>query len=98
LVASYESTAIEIALWMESGKIPGGGRAGVGKAPTRSLPPSESIASCYFDGSFTFRAPLPMGADPPQFERMLFLLDGAGLAIAQLGGPRELFPLVRPAP
>jgi len=98
LVAAYESTASEVALWMESGWIPGGGRAGPGQAPTRSLPPSESIASCYFDGRFTFRGPLPPGAVPPHFERMLFLLDGAGHEVAEFGGARQLYPLVRPAP
>jgi len=98
LVAAYESTAMEIALWMESGKIPGGGRAGLGQAPTRSLPPSESIASCYFDGSFTYRGHPPQGGVPPRFERMLFLLDGAGLEVAEMGGTRQLYPLVRPAP
>ena len=82
---------------MESGRIPGGGRAGTGQAPTRSLSPSESIASCYFDGTFTFRDPLPKGAPPPQFERMLFLVDSAGRVRAVMGGTRQLFPLVRPA-
>jgi hypothetical protein len=98
LVAAYESTALEISEWMESGKIPGGGRAGAGQAPTRSLPTTQVIASCYFDGSFTFRGPLPPGAEPPHAERMLFLLDGAGPAIASMGGTRQLYPLVRPAP
>jgi hypothetical protein len=98
LVAAYESTALEISEWLESGKIPGGGRAGAGKAPTRSLPLTLIIASCYFDGSFTFRGPLPRGAEPPHAERMLFLLDGAGSPIASIGGTRQLYPLVRPAP
>src|SRR5688500_12744908 len=98
LVAAYESTAQEISLWMESGNVPGGGRAGPGQAPTRSLPPSESIASCYFDGTFTYRGPLPPGATPPRFERMLFLIDGSGVPILTMGGPRHLFPLVRPQP
>jgi hypothetical protein len=29
---------------------------------------------------------------------MLFLLDGAGREVAEFGGTRRLFPLVRPAP
>jgi len=98
LVAAYESTGIEIALWMESGRVPGGGRAGPGQVLTRSLPAGETIASCYFDGAFTFRGPLPNGAVPPRLERMLFLVDPAGIVLAEMGGTRQLYPLVRPAP
>jgi len=98
LVAAYESTGTEIALWMESGRIPGGGRAGPGQLLTRSLPVGQTIASCYFDGAFTFRGPLPKDAVPPRFERMLFLLDPAGMVLAEMGGTRLLYPLVRPAP
>jgi hypothetical protein len=98
LVAAYESTGNEIALWMESGRIPGGGRAGPGQVPTRSLPAGQTIASCYFDGTFTFRGPMPKGAVPPRLERMLFLVDPAGVVLAEFGGTRQLYPLVRPAP
>ena len=83
---------------MESGRIPGGGRAGPGQVLTRSLPVGETIASCYFDGAFTFRGPLPKGAVPPRLERMLFLVDPAGIVLAEMGGTRQLYPLVRPAP
>jgi hypothetical protein len=98
LVAAYESTGTEIALWMESGRVPGGGRAGPGQVLTRSLPAGETIASCYFDGTFTFRGPVPKGAVPPRPERMLFLIDPAGVVLAEMGGTRQLYPLVRPAP
>ena len=98
LVAAYESTGTEIALWMESGRIPGGGRAGPGQVLTRSLPVGQTIASCYFDGTFTFRGPLPKDAVPPRLERMLFLLDPAEMVLAEMGGTRQLYPLVRPAP
>ena len=98
LVAAYESTGTEIALWMESGRIPGGGRAGPGQVLTRSLPVGQTIASCYFDGTFTFRGPLPKDAVSPRLERMLFLLDPAGMVLAEMGGTRQLYPLVRPAP
>ena len=98
LVAAYESTGTEIALWMESGRIPGGGRAGPGQVLTRSLPAGKTIASCYFDGTFTFRGPLPKGAVAPDLERMLFLIDPAGVVLAEMGGTRQLYPLVRPAP
>ena len=98
LVAAYESTGTEIALWMESGLIPGGGRAGPDQVLTRSLPAGQTIASCYFDGVFTFRGPLPEGAVPPRLERMLFLVDPAGIVLAEMGGTRQLYPLVRPAP
>jgi hypothetical protein len=97
LVAAFESTSLEIAAWQESGLVPGGGRAGAGQSPLRSYPPAQSIASCYFDGTFTFRGPLPQGATPPVFERMLFLVDGAGQIIQEAGGTKQLFPLVRPA-
>ena len=97
LVAAFESTAFEIAAWQESGLIPRGGRAGAGQSPLRSYPPAESIASRYFDGTFTFRGPLPQGATPPVFERMLFLVDGAGQIIQESGGTKKLYPLVRPA-
>ena len=97
LVAVFESTALEIAVWQESGRVPGGGRAGSGQSPLRSYPQNESIASCYFDGTFTFRWPLPQGATPPVFERMLILVDGAGQIISESGGTKSLYPLVRPA-
>jgi len=97
LVASFESTALEIAAWQESGRIPGGSHAGIGQSPLRSFPPGETIASCYFDGTFTFRWPLPQGATPPVFERMLFLVDGTGQIIQEAGGTKKLYPLVRPA-
>src|SRR3989440_5960324 len=35
LVAVFESTALEIAAWQESGLIPGGGHAGAGMSPLR---------------------------------------------------------------
>ncbi len=97
LVAAFESTALEIAAWQESGLIPGGSHAGAGQSPVRSYPPAERIASCYFDGTFTFRGPLPEGATPPVFERMLLLVDGAGQIIQESGGTKKLWPLVRPA-
>ena len=97
LVAVFESSALEIAAWQESGLIPGGGHAGAGQSPLRSHPPGESIASCYFDGTITVRGPLPEGATPPVFERMLLILDGSGGLLQELGGPKKLFPLVRPA-
>jgi hypothetical protein len=97
LVAAFESTALEVAAWHESGLIPGGGRAGVGQSPLRSHPPDESIASCYFDGSFTYRGHLPHGGAPPIFERMLFLIDASGNLFEEHGGTKKLFPLVRPA-
>ena len=96
LMAVFESTALEIAAWQESGLIPGGGHAGAGQSPLRSYPPSESIVSCYFDGTFTYRGPLPEGAAPPVFERMLFLVDRAGQVIQESGGTKKLYPLVRP--
>jgi hypothetical protein len=96
LVAVFESTALEIAAWQESGLVPGGGRAGAGQSPLRSYA-GQSIASCYFDGTFTFRGPLPQGATPPAFERMLILVDGAGQIISESGGTKKLYPLVRPA-
>lgn len=97
LVVAFESTALEIAAWDESGLVPGGGRAGAGQSPLRSYPAAESIASCYFDGSFTYRGHLPAGGTPPVFERMLFLVDGAGQILQESGGTKKLYPLVRPA-
>jgi hypothetical protein len=97
LVASFDSTALEVAAWQESGLVPGGGRAGAGQSPLRSYPPAASIASCYFDGTITFRGPLPPGASPPVFERMLILVDGTGGIIQETGGTKKLMPLVRPA-
>ena len=96
LVAVFESTALEIAAWQESGLIPGGGRAGAGMSPLRSHPPGESIASCYFDGTITVSWPLPEGARPPVLERMLLILDSSGGFLQELGWPKT-FPLVRPA-
>ena len=97
LVAVFESTALEIAAWQESGLIPGGGHAGAGMSPLRSHPPGESIASCYFDGTITVSGPLPEGARPPVLERMLLILDSSGGFLQEVGGPRKTFPLVRPA-
>jgi hypothetical protein len=97
LVAAFESTALELAAWHESGLMPGGGHAGAGQSPLRSHPPDESIASCYFDGSFTYRGTLPHRGTPPVFERMLFLVDGTGDLLEELGGTKKLLPLVRPA-
>jgi len=97
LVAVFESTALEIAAWQESGLILGGGHAGAGMSPLRSHPPGESIASCYFDGTITVTGPLPEGARPPVLERMLLILDSSGGFLQEVGGPRKTFPLVRPA-
>lgn len=97
LVAAFESTALEIAAWHESGLMPGGGHAGPGQSPLRSHAPDESIASCYFDGSFRYRGHVPYGATPPVFERMLFLVDSTGYLFEEHGGTKKLFPLVRPA-
>ncbi|MDQ6720136.1 MAG: hypothetical protein M3003_04990 [Candidatus Dormibacteraeota bacterium] len=96
LAAAYESTPDEVTRWMESGDMPGHDRAGPGQAPTRSAAPGDRIASCYFDGSITFRGPLPYGASPPTFQRMLVLLDPTGKVLMESGGTRELYPLVRP--
>ena len=96
LVAVFESTALEIGAWQESGLIPGGGHAGAGMSPLRSHPPGESIASCYFDGTITVSGPLPEGAKPPVLERMLLILDSSGGLLQELGWPKT-FPLVRPA-
>jgi hypothetical protein len=41
---------------------------------------------------------MPKGAVPPRLERMLFLVDPAGVVLAEFGGTRQLYPLVRPAP
>jgi hypothetical protein len=98
LVAAFESTALEIAAWHEGGLMPGGGHAGAGQSPLRAHPPGESIASCYFDGAFTYRGHLPHRGTPPAFERMLFLVDSTGDVFEEHGGARVLFPLVRPAP
>lgn len=98
LVAVYESTALEIALWQESGMGNSGSRAGPGMSPVRSRPAREIIVSCYFDGVFTYRGHLPAGGKPPVFERMQFLFDGAGNLFQERGGTRALLPLVRPAP
>jgi len=98
LVAVFESTAVEIANWQENGMFsPGGSHAGPGQSPLRSHPGDESIVSCYFDGTFTFRWAIPEGATPPVFERMLFLVDSSGHAIQEFGGTKKLLPLVRPA-
>jgi hypothetical protein len=98
LVAVYESSALEIALWHESGMGSDGSRAGSGMSPMRSHPPGETIVSCYFDGVFTYRGHLPQGGKPPVFERMQFLFDGAGNPFQQRGGSKAHLPLVRPAP
>jgi hypothetical protein len=98
LVAVYESSAMEIALWQESGMGTGGSRAGPGMSPLRSHPPGETIVSCFFDGVFTYRGHLPAGGNPPVFERMHFLVDGAGILFQERGGSKALLPLVRPAP
>jgi hypothetical protein len=98
LVAVYESTAHEIALWQETGMGTGGSRAGPGMSPMRSHPPGETVVSCYFDGVFTYRGHLPQGGNPPVFERMQFLFDGAGNLFQERGGSKAHLPLVRPAP
>jgi hypothetical protein len=98
LVAVYESTAHEIALWHETGMGTGGSHAGPGMSPMRSHPPGETVVSCYFDGVFTYRGHLPQGANPPVFERMQFLFDGAGNLFQERGGSKAHLPLVRPAP
>jgi hypothetical protein len=59
-------------------------------------PPGESIAACYFDGTSTNKAHPPEGAAPPVFQRMLFLLDGQGLALEWHGGSKTQLPLARP--
>jgi hypothetical protein len=97
LVAVFESTALEIANWQENGMFSGGSRAGPGQSPLRSHPTDESFVSCYFDGTFTFRWPIPQGAAPPVFERMLFIVDSAGRDIQQSGGTKKQLPLLRPA-
>ena len=96
-VAVFESTAVEVAAWQESGLIPGGGRAGPGMSPLRSRPATEIITSCYFDGNITLRMPIPQGGVPPVFERVLFLVDQGGLELQVLGGTKSLFPLLRPS-
>src|SRR5688500_12300392 len=98
LAAVYESTALEIALWHESGMGNGGSRAGLGMSPARSRPAGDIFVSCYFDGVFTYRGHLPAGGRPPVFERMHFLVDGAGNLFQERGGSTALLPLVRPAP
>lgn len=98
LVAVYESSAMEIALWEESGMGTGGSRAGPGMSSLRSRPPGETIVSCFFDGVFTYRGHLPAGGNPPVFERMHFLVDGAGNLFHERGGTKAHLPLVRPAP
>jgi len=103
LVAVFESTALEVAAWHESGLMPGGARAGHGMSPFRKHPLGESIASCYYDGTFVFHGPIPQPlpggppASPRVFERLLLIIDSAGNAIDQHGGSKERLPLVRPA-
>jgi hypothetical protein len=103
LVAVFESTALEIAAWQESGLMPGHARAGQGLSPMRSHAISESVASCYFDGTFTWRGPMPApqpgtpSAAPDTFERLLLIIDSTGNGIGSLGGSKAMLPLVRPA-
>jgi hypothetical protein len=41
--------------------------------------------------------PIPSGAVPPVFERLLFLVDKDGLELQVSGGTKTLYPLVRPS-
>jgi hypothetical protein len=103
LVAVFESTALEVAAWHESGLMPGHARAGKGMSPLRTHAPDESVASCYYDANFVFRGPrpAPMPGAPPApdetFERLLLVIDSAGNALESHGGSKEILPLVRPA-
>jgi hypothetical protein len=102
LVAAFESTAEEVALWEENGLTPGPGGGRAGPSPFRSYAPDESIASCYYDGTFVFRGPIPErlpgapSSSPPTFEGMLFLLDASGKIVGEHGGTKSRLPLVRP--
>ncbi len=102
LVMVFESTALEVAAWNESGLMPGHNRAGNGMSPFRKHPIDESVASCYYDGAFVFRGPRPApmpgapSAPPEISERLLLIIDSAGDAIEGLGGSKEYLPLVRP--
>jgi len=103
LVAVFESTALEVAAWHESGLMPGHARAGKGMSPLRKHSPDESIASCYYDGTFVFRGPIPPpmpgapSASPRIFERLLLVIDSSGDAIESHGGSKESLPLIRTA-
>lgn len=97
LVAVFESTALEVAAWQESGLVPGGGRAGQGMSPLRSRQSTEVITSCYFDGTITLRMPVPQGGVPPVFERVLFVIDASGMELQVSGGTKSVVALIRPS-
>jgi len=102
LVAVFESTALEVAEWNEGGLMPGHARAGKGMSPFRKHPIDESVASCYYDGTFVFSGPIPPpmpgapSASPRVFERLLLVIDSSGDAIESDGGSKENLPLIRP--
>jgi hypothetical protein len=95
LVAAFQNTAAELVAWDEGGGATGGSRAGPGKSPARSLPPTAPIFACYFDGPITLtNSHPPAGGSAPIVERVLVIVDASGAALEVRGGTKGNLPLV----
>ncbi len=91
LVAAFRSTAAEVASWQENRRP--GGSAG----PTshwRSVPGTQIVDACYFEGSFSKGPPPPVsGTAAPSFNRIVVLVSQGADELAAAGYQDQIEPV-----
>lgn len=101
---AYTVTAQQLAAWHERTSF---GRARIVTSPYRSYPPTERMATCYYDGTFRVgsgavlaphapgASPSPIGSAPP-VTRLLVIVDGTGKASLLAWGPSTALSIEDP--
>jgi hypothetical protein len=91
LRAAFQSTALAIARWQQTGST----NPGTGPRPPRREPPFPAVNGtdqtafvCYFDGEFPASAPPPGPGQtvPPEYNRARVFIDSSGTAVVDAYG------------